>query len=55
MEKMKEELDDEVAVAAFATVQNEGGRGVTRNVEYYNLHMITRILNDRKGMRLFIY
>lgn len=51
---MNEELDDSTVVK-FATVQNEGGREVTRNVKYCNLDMITRIWEDRKGMRLFIY
>lgn len=55
MEKMKEEMADEVVAAKFAAIQNEGGREVIRNVEYCNLDMITRIWEDRKGMRLFIY
>ena len=38
---LKEELNDGIAtVAKFATVQKEGSRQVTRNVEYYNLDMI---------------
>ena len=36
---LKEELE-ESTVAKFATVQNEGGRAVTREIEYYNLDMI---------------
>ena len=36
---LKEELDNST-VANFATVQNEGGRDVERNIEYYNLDMI---------------
>lgn len=37
---LKEELQDIPTVAKFATVQKEGLREVTRNVEYYNLDMI---------------
>ena len=36
---LKEELDDST-VAKFATVQQEGERSVTRQVEYYNLEMM---------------
>ena len=36
---LKEELDNST-VAKFATVQKEGNRNVTREVEYYNLDMI---------------
>ncbi len=34
---LKEELEDVSTVANFATVQIEGNRTVTRNIEYYNL------------------
>ena len=41
---LKEELNDGIAtVAKFATVQTEGSRQVTRNVEYYNLDMIISV------------
>ena len=41
---LKEELNDGIAtVAKFATVQTEGTRQVTRNVEYYNLDMIISV------------
>ncbi|MCI8621720.1 MAG: phosphoribosylaminoimidazolesuccinocarboxamide synthase [Clostridia bacterium] len=40
---LEEELKDISTVAKFATVQKEGGREVTRNVEYYNLDMILSI------------
>ena len=41
---LKEELNDGIAtVAKFATVQKEGTRQVTRNVEYYNLDMIISV------------
>ena len=40
---LSEELKDIPTVAKFATVQKEGERDVTRNVEYYNLDMILSI------------
>ena len=40
---MKEELKDIPTVAKFATVQKEGEREVTRNIEYYNLDMILSV------------
>ena len=40
---LKEELKDVLTVANFATVQKEGVREVTRNIEYYNLDMILSI------------
>ena len=40
---LKEELKGVPTVANFATVQKEGEREVTRNVEYYNLDMILSI------------
>ena len=39
---LKEELDNSV-VANFATVQKEGNRNVTRNIDYYNLDMIISV------------
>ena len=39
---LKEELEPST-VAKFATVQNEGGRKVTREIEYYNLDMIISV------------
>ena len=39
---LKEELD-ESSVAKFATVQKEGNRNVSRNIEYYNLDMIISV------------
>ncbi len=39
---LKEELDDST-IAKFATVQKEGNRTVTRNIEYYNLDMIISV------------
>jgi len=37
------ELDNIATVAKFATVQNEGGRKVERQVEYYNLDVIISV------------
>ena len=37
-----EELDNST-VAKFATVQKEGNREITRNIEYYNLDMIISV------------
>lgn len=39
---LEEELDIST-VANFTTVKNEGGRNVTRNIDYYNLDMIISI------------
>ncbi|MCQ2521680.1 MAG: virulence RhuM family protein [Lachnospiraceae bacterium] len=39
---LKEELDNST-VAKFATVQNEGGRDVERDIEYYNLDVIISV------------
>ncbi len=40
---LKEELANMSTIAKFATVQKEGNRTVTRQVEYYNLDMILSI------------
>ena len=40
---LKEELKSVSTVAFFATVQNEGGRNVTRQIEYYNLDMVISV------------
>lgn len=37
------ELEEMSTVAKFATVQNEGGRVVERQVEYYNLDVIISV------------
>ena len=47
-----EELDD-TTVAKFATVQKEGKREVTRNLDYYNLDMIISVgyrVNSKQGI-----
>lgn len=40
---LREELSDESVVAKFATVQKEGNRQITRNIDYYNLDMIISV------------
>ena len=40
---LREELQGMATVAKFATVQTEGGRTVTRQVEYYDLDMILSV------------
>ena len=40
---LQEELSGILTVAKFATVQNEGGRTVRRDIEYYNLDMILSV------------
>ena len=48
------ELDKISTVANFATVQNEGGREVKRDVEYYNLDVIISVgyrVKSQKGVR----
>ena len=37
------ELKQEPTVAKFATVQNEGGREVSREIEFYNLDVILSV------------
>lgn len=39
---LKEELDSST-VAKFATVQKEGSRNITREIDYYNLDMIISV------------
>lgn len=39
----EKELDRSSTVALFATVQNEGGRTVERQVEYYNLDAVISV------------
>ena len=52
------ELSYEATVAKFATVQKEGGREVTRNLDYYNLDAIISIgyrVNSIRGTRFRIW
>ena len=49
----EKEVDKMATVANFATVQNEGGREVTREIEYYNLDVIISIgyrVKSQKGV-----
>ena len=45
------ELQKEATVQDFLTVQNEGGRQVTRNVRYYNLDVIISVGYRVKSLR----
>ena len=45
------ELIREATVAFFATVQNEGGRQVERNLEYFNLDVIISVGYRVKSQR----
>ena len=45
------ELDKNSVVANFATVQNEGGRDVTRDIEYYNLDVVISVGYRVKSQR----
>jgi hypothetical protein len=55
---LKEELQELPTVANFATVQNEGGRIVERNIEYYNLDVITSVgyrVKSKRGTQFRIW
>ena len=48
------ELDESSTVAFFATVQNEGGRNVERQIAFYNLDMIISVgyrVNSYRGVQ----
>lgn len=52
------ELDRNSVVAFFATVQDEGGRQVVRNIEYYNLDAILSVgyrVNSKRGTQFRIW
>jgi len=54
----EEELKRQATVAFFATVQNEGGREVTRTVEYFNLDAIISVgyrVNSKHGTQFRIW
>lgn len=54
---LKEELEGSSVVAKFATVQIEGNRHVTRNIEYYNLEVIMSVgyrVKSRRGVQFRI-
>jgi len=49
-----EELEGMATIAKFATVQEEGGRKVMRNIEYYNLDMVLSVgyrVKSSKGIK----
>ena len=49
-----EELSKEATVAKNATVQQEGGRVITREIDYYNLDMIISVgyrVNSKRGIQ----
>lgn len=52
------ELESAATVAYFATVQTEGARSVTRNVQFYNLDAILSVgyrVNSRRGTQFRIW
>jgi prophage maintenance system killer protein/prophage antirepressor-like protein len=52
------ELERKSTVAKFATVQSEGGREVTRNIEHYNLDVIISVgyrINSKIGTQFRIW
>ena len=52
------ELDRAATVAFFATVQEEGGRSVTREVEYFNLDAILSVgyrVNSKRGTKFRVW
>jgi len=54
----EQELDRNSTVAFFATVQNESGREVVRQIEYYNLDVIIAIgyrVNSKVGTKFRIW
>ena len=54
----EKELDKSSTVAKFATVQNESGRTVKRNIEYYNLDVIISVgyrVKSKEGTKFRIW
>ena len=54
----EKELDRDSTVAFFATVQDEGGRTVERQVEYYNLDAVISVgyrVNSKRGTQFRIW
>ena len=52
------ELDKNSTVAKFATVQNEGGRNIERQIEYYNLDVIISVgyrVKSKQGTQFRIW
>jgi hypothetical protein len=46
------ELDKNSTVANFATVQNEGGRNIEREIEFFNLDVIISVGSGQKTVRI---
>ena len=54
----EEELERNSTVANFATVQKEGNREITRNIEYYNLDVIISLgyrVKSKEGTKFRIW
>ena len=54
----EQELEKNSTVANFATVQNESGRTVTRNIDYYNLDVIISVgyrVKSKEGTKFRIW
>ena len=54
----EQELEKDSTVANFATVQNESGRTVTRNIDYYNLDVIISVgyrVKSKEGTKFRIW
>jgi hypothetical protein len=52
------QLEDTATVAKFATVQDEGGRTIERNLEYYNLDVIISVgyrIKSQRGTQFRIW
>jgi len=55
---LKEELQEFSTVAKFATVQKEGNRTVTRQIEFYNLDVIISVgyrVKSKQGVQFRIW
>ena len=54
----EQELERNATVANFATVQNESGRSVVRNIDYYNLDVIISVgyrVKSKEGTQFRIW
>lgn len=52
------ELERKATVAKYATVQNEGGRDITRKIEYFNLDAVISVgyrVNSKRGTQFRIW
>jgi hypothetical protein len=49
---------NQAAIAKYATVQKEGGREITRNIEYFNLDVIISVgyrVKSKRGTNFRIW